>query len=181
MNKIIKTSEIYTTAPENPETPRRKLVYETLDKLKIPFECVDSAEVVTMEDCAAVDERLDMKMVKTLFLSNCQLTEFYLFVTCGDKPFRAKNFSAELEILRVSFAPTGLMLEKLGVKIGAATLFGVLLKSARDVRMIFDADVLREEFIECSDGVTTGYMKLRTTVVKRILAHAGKSTEIIHI
>ena len=73
------------------------------------------------------------------------------------------------------------MLEKLGVKIGAATFFGVLLKSAHDVRVIFDADVLREEFIGCSDGVTTGYMKLRTTNVKRILAHAGKSTEIIHI
>ena len=41
MNKIIKASEIYTTAHENPETPLRKLVYETLDKLKIPFEFGD--------------------------------------------------------------------------------------------------------------------------------------------
>ena len=174
-------SEIFTTAPQNPETPLRKLVYETLDRLKIPFERVDSDEVVTMEDCAVVDAKLDMKMVKTLFLSNRQQTEFYLFITRGDKPFNAKNFSAELEIPRVSFAPAELMLEKLGVKIGAATFFGVLLESASDVRVIFDADAMREEFIGCSDGVTTGYMKLHTTDVKRILAHAGKTPEIIHI
>ncbi len=38
---MINASEIYTTTPENPETPLRKLVYETLDKLKIPFELGD--------------------------------------------------------------------------------------------------------------------------------------------
>lgn len=49
-----------------------------------------------MEDCTAVNERLDMKMVKTLFLCNRQQTEFYLFITCADKPFRSKDFSTAL-------------------------------------------------------------------------------------
>lgn len=42
---------------------------------------------------------------KDHFLCNRQQTEFYLFITCGDKPFRSKDFSAALEVARVSFAP----------------------------------------------------------------------------
>lgn len=50
----------------------------------------------------------------------------------------------------------------LGVKIGAATVFGVLMDKDNLVRVVFDKDVLSEEWYGCSDGTTTGYMKVRT-------------------
>ena len=144
------------------KTKLQEKVYQTLAQLQIPYERVDTDEVITMEDCIAVNERLDMKMVKTLFLCNRQQTEFYLFITCGDKPFRSKDFSNALGVSRVSFAPAELIETMLGTKIGAATVFSSLLDTEGKVQIVFDKEVLLEEYYGCSDGTTTGYMKIRT-------------------
>lgn len=155
-------SEVEQTAPQSFQTPLQRATYQALDTLHIPFQRVATDEAVTMEDCVAINEQLQMKMVKTLFLCNRQKTAFYLFVTTGDKPFRAKDFSTALAVPRVSFAPTDAMLQQLGTKIGAATICSTLLPSADDVQVVFDTDVLREEWYGCSDGTTTRYLKLST-------------------
>ena len=143
------------------------MVYETLEKLQIPFERVDTDEAITMEDCAAIDDKLDMDMVKTLFLCNRQQTEYYMFITVGSKPFRSKDFSTALGISRVSFAPAEQMEAMLGTTIGAATVFSSLWDNENKVQVVFDQDVLAEEGYGCSDGTTTGYMKVRTEDIYR--------------
>ena len=136
-------SDIQTDKPQEMKTPLQEKVYAALSELSIPFERVDTDEAITMEDCIAIDEKLNMKMVKTLFLCNRQQTMFYLFITCGDKPFRSKEFSASLGVSRLSFAPAERMSEMLGTKIGAATVFSALLESAKNVQFVFDKDVLK--------------------------------------
>ena len=160
-------SEIDTKAPEQFHTGLQEKVYQALHELQIPFARVDTDEAITMEDCVQINAKLDMKMVKTLFLCNRQQTAFYLFITSGDKPFRAKDFSAALDIARVSFASAELMEQKLGTKIGAATVFSALLDTENAVQIVFDRDVLSEEWYGCSDGTTTGYMKIRTEDIYR--------------
>lgn len=175
---MIHVSEVKTEAPEMFKTPLQQKVYEVLAKLGISFERVDTDEVVTMEDCIAINERLDMKMVKTLFLCNRQQTDFYLFVTAGDKAFSSKDFSTAMGISRVSFAPVEQMEPMLGTKIGAATIFSSLLESAREVRIVFDEEVLADERYGCSDGTTTGYMKVKTRdITDRLLPYAGRRYE----
>ncbi len=179
---MITVSEVRNQAPVRFKTELQEKVYETLEKLQIPYERVDTDEVITMEDCIAVNERLDMKMVKTLFLCNRQQTEFYLFITCGDKPFRSKNFSNALGVSRVSFAPAELMETMLGTKIGAATVFSSLLDRENKVRIVFDQDVLSEEYYGCSDGTTTGYMKIRTEdIVRKFLNDAKHKPTVIEV
>ena len=173
-------SEVSVKEPEVFQTPLQEQVYRTLAELNIPFERVDTDEAITMEDCILIDEKLDMKMVKTLFLCNRQKTAFYLFVTPGDKPFRSKAFSGALGVSRVSFAPADLMPEMLGTKIGAATVFSALLDTAKDVQFVFDRDILKEEWYGCSDGTTTGYMKIRTErIIKDFLPYTKKPLQII--
>ena len=65
-------------------------------------------------------------------------------------------------VARVSFAPTEDMETMLGTKIGAATVFSSLLDGENRVQVVFDKEVLSEEWYGCSDGTTTGYMKIRT-------------------
>ena len=85
-------SKIQSEAPKEFKTELQRKVYDVLKELDITFERVDTDEVITMEDCEAINEKLNMKMVKTLFLCNRQQTEFYLFITAGDKRFNSKNF-----------------------------------------------------------------------------------------
>ena len=155
-------SEIKKEIPHAFKTGLQKKVYETLSKMEIPFERVDTDVVITMEDCEEINKKLDMKMVKTLFLTNRQQTAFYLFITAGDKPFRSKDFSEKMGISRLSFAPAEKMAEILGTEIGAATVFSFLLPPAEYVTLVFDKEVLSEEYYGCSDGTTTGYLKIKT-------------------
>lgn len=175
-------SNIFTSAPETFRTPLQEKTYRALSDLQIPFQRVETDEAVTMEDCVQINAKLDMNMVKTLFLCNRQQTAFYLFVTTGAKPFRAKDFSAALEIARVSFAPAERMERMLGTKIGAATVFSALLDTARDVQIVFDRDVLSEAWYGCSDGTTTGYLKIKTEqIVRQFLPYAKRPLTAVEV
>lgn len=160
-------SDIQTNSPEKFDNVLQEKVYQVLNILDIPFERVDTDEAITMDDCVEINRKLDMQMVKTLFLCNRQKTDFYLFITTGSKPFRSKDFSTALNIARVSFAPAELMEIMLGTKIGAATIFSCLLDTENKVHIVLDADVLKNEWYGCSDGVTTSYMKVRTEDICR--------------
>lgn len=175
-------SEPTRSAPVEYKTELQELVYNTLGKLNIPFERVDTDEAISMEDCILINKKLNMNTVKTLFLCNRQQTEFYLFITTADKPFNTKEFSGALGISRVSFASGDLLQRKLGVKIGAATVFGVLLDRDNTVQVVFDKSVLADPWYGCSDGTTTGYMKLETEkVFHEFLAFAKHIPKIIEI
>ncbi len=177
---MIKVSEPRTDSPKNYGNELQFLVYKTLKELHIPYQRVETDEVITMEDCVAVNEVLNMKMVKTLFLCSRHKQDYYLYITGGKKRFNSKAFSTALGLSRVSFAPEEDMHEILGTKIGAATVFSALLTSAKNVHIVFDPDVLREEYYGCSDGTTTGYMKLRTKdITDRFLPYTGHDYFIV--
>lgn len=175
-------SEIKTTAPESYKKDLQEKVYCFLTEAKIPYERVDTDEIITMEDCQEVDRKLDMDMVKTLFLSDRHHENLFLFITKGDKPFRSGDFSRAVGSSRVSFAPADKMEELLGTKIGAATVFSALLPSSKDVRIVFDEDVLKNKSYGCSDGTTTGYMKIDTHWIRNdLLKYAGRTAEVIQV
>lgn len=176
---MIQVSNISHEAPAAFGNDLQKTVYEAFSRLGIAFERVDTDEVITMEDCAAINDRLGMKMVKTLFLSNRQQTEFYLFVTEGDKPFRSKEFSHALGIARVSFAPAEKMLELAQTEIGAATALSAIIDGMNRFTVVIDKSVAESETYGCSDGTTTSYLKLRTADLLRILDDCRHSPKIV--
>lgn len=179
---MIQVSEIYTDIPSELTTVVQEQAYQVMEELGISFERVATDEVITMEDCQQINERLKMNMVKTLFLCNRQQTNFYLFVTRGDKPFRSKDFSKALEIARVSFASEELMAEMLGTKIGAATVFSTLVDSEKKVQIVFDQEVVNDQWYGCSDGTTTGYLKIATKeIVEKLLPYSKHDLTIIEV
>lgn len=175
-------SDCHTTPPTTPLTPLQAKAYETFDKLAIPFQRVDNDPAVTMEDCIAINQQLDAKVVKTLFLCNQQKTRFYLFITPGEKPFRTKDFSHALEISRVSFAPEKFLEPMLGTVIGSTTIFSTLLDTENQINVIVDREILKEEWFGCSDGTTTSYLKLKTAdIFDKFLPYAKHKPTMIDV
>ena len=172
-------SEIKKEKPVKFKTKLQEKVYSVLDELNIHYERVDTDEAITMEDCILINKKLNMKMVKTLFLCNRQETNFYLFITTGDKKFDSKKFSNELEISRVSFAKEKYMNSMLDTKIGAATIFSSLIDKDNKIQIVIDKDLLNEEYYGCSDGTTTGYMKIKTNDIINIVLPYSKHKETI--
>ena len=65
---------------------------------------------------------------------------------------------------------------------GAATVFGLLLDSAADVQPVIDSQVLKSDTYGCTDGTTTGYMKLSTNdVVNKFIPYTCHSCTIIDV
>lgn len=179
---MINVSQVKTSLPDSYKNEVQQKAFEALNKLNIPFYRVENDEAITMEDCEAIDARLEAKTVKTLLLCNRQQTSFYLFVMPGDKPFRTKNFSAALEISRVSFAPAEFLEQKLGTVVGATTIFSVLKDTENAVQVVIDNDVLKNEWYACSDGTTTGYMKIPTkNLIDDILPHSNHTARFITV
>lgn len=156
-------SDIQNTAPEIFETKLQEMVYSVLQILRIRFERVDTDSIISMDDCIPISEKMNMKMVKTLFLCNKQKTQFYLLVMNAKKSFRTKEVSKKLDLPHLSFAPIDLFERMLGTKVGAATIFSVMLDTENRIHVLVDQDVVSEQFYGCSDGTTTGYLKLKTT------------------
>mgnify|MGYP002412515698 FL=1 len=143
---------------------------------------METDEAISMEDCILINEKLNMEMVKTLFLCNKKKTLFYLFITTGEKAFNTKKFCEALDISRVSFAPQELFEEILGTKIGAATVFSTLTDWEKTIQVIFDRDVVENKYYGCSDGTTTGYMKVKTDdILNVLLPHSKHTYKIINL
>lgn len=173
-------SDIRTTAPATCTTPLQAQVYATLQAAGVPFERVDTDEAISMADCHLINQRLGVEIVKTLLLANRQQTAFYLLITTADKPFNTKAVSGALGVARLSLAPAEWLQTLLGTTVGAATVFGVLLDRQHQVQVVIDQEVASADWYGCSDGTTTGYMKLPTPwVIREFLMQAQHSPIII--
>lgn len=56
-----------------------------------------------MEACNEIDAVLGVLICKNLFLCNRQRTSFYLLLMPGDKPFKTKELSKQINSSRLSF------------------------------------------------------------------------------
>ena len=62
----------------------------------------------------------------------------------------------------------------------AATVFGVLLDNEKKVKVIFERKVVSQKWYGCSDGTTTGYLKIdMELIVERFLPAAGHIPGIV--
>ena len=153
---------------------REVRTYDFLDRLNIAYERVDHHAADTMEDCLAVDRELGTKMCKNLFLCNRQGTAFYLLLMPGDKPFRTKELSAQIGSARLSFATAENMEKYLDIRPGAVSVMGLMNDKEREVTLLIDEDLLRDEFIGCHPCVNTSSLKIKMSDILEIFLPAVK-------
>lgn len=141
---------------------RRELeVYELLDRLGIVFERVDHCEANTMETCSAIDEILDAVICKNLFLCNQQRTKFYLLMMPGDKKFKTKELSKQINSSRLSFAEAIYMEQFLHISPGSVSVMGLMNDTENQVQLLIDKDVLKGEWFGCHPCMNTSSIRLR--------------------
>ena len=79
-------------------------VYDLLDQLGMEYYRTDHEPATTMEVCNDIDKILGTLICKNLFLCNRQKTQFYLLMMPGDKVFKTKDLSQQINSARLSFA-----------------------------------------------------------------------------
>ena len=95
---------------------------------------------------------------KTLFLKD-KKGKLWLVVTLGNIRLDMKMLQKKLGSSRLSFAKPDLMREVLGVEPGAVTPFALLNESARNIKVVLDKNMMREQLLNYhplrNDATTT--------------------------
>lgn len=145
-----------------------------LDRLCIPYERVEHEPAMTIEACEMIDRLLGVSMCKNLFLCNRQKTSFYLLMMPGNKPFRTKDLSAQIQSARLSFADETFMWDYLHIRPGSVSVMGLIFDREQHVRLLIDEDLLSKQYVGCHPCVNTGSLKIRTKdLLERILPETG--------
>ena len=104
--------------------PREIRTYDYLDNLQIPYQRTDHERADNMEACNEIDAVLGVLICKNLFLCNRQKTRFCLLMMPGDKKFKTKELSSQINSARLSFAGEEDMLKYLDIEPGAVSIMG---------------------------------------------------------
>lgn len=170
--------------PENCEERQSREIrtYDFLDNLGIEYERTDHEAAATMEVCNEIDKILDVTICKNLFLCNKQKTKFYLLMMLGDKKFKTKELSSQINSARLSFASPEDMLKYLDIEPGSVSIMGLMNDKEHAVKLLVDEDVKKDEYIGCHPCINTSSLKIKTVdIFEKFLPAVGHEPEIVHL
>lgn len=175
-------SAVYTTAPLEERTPEELRCYALLNALGIPYTRVDHDHADTMEDCAAISEKLGVSICKNLLLTPRNRSAFYLLCMAPDKPFSTKDFSKMIGASRLSFATGEDLEELLGCPIGSASILGLVNDRSHRVTLAMDRSVAESEWFGCHPCRNTSSLRIATRdILEKFLPHTGHSVTVVDL
>ena len=161
---------------------REVRVYDLLDSLGIEYERADHEVANTMEACREIDDLLQATICKNLFLCNRQKTKFYLLMIPGNKTFKTKELSNQINSARLSFGSPEDMEALLDITPGSVSVMGLMNDVENKVQLLVDADVLEGEYLGCHPCINTSSLKLKTKdVMGRFLEAVHHPMMVVHL
>ena len=149
--------DLYNGRPDSTEgrLSREIRTYDFLDSLGIEYKRTDHEPANNMEACNEIDAVLGVVICKNLFLCNRQKTGFYLLMMPGNKKFKTKELSSQINSVRLSFAEPEDLLKYLDIEPGAVSIMGLMNDKDHAVQLLIDEDVLKGEDLGCHPCVCT--------------------------
>lgn len=164
----------YEGRPLEAGTPMEECVYDFLDGLHLEYKTLRHPAAFSIEECEAVRRRVEAPVFKNLFLTNKQHTRFYLLLMPGDKVFKTKYLSAQINSARLSFAGEEHMMEYLGLRPGSVSPLGLVNDRGNTVRLLIDADLKRSEDFACHPCVNTASVVMKfNDLIGRVIPATG--------
>ena len=164
---------LYTGRPTDNRSETETAIYDRLDALGIEYKRADHEHADTMEDCLLIESVLGAKICKNLFLCNRQKTSFYMLLMPGDKPFKTKYLTSQLNCARLSFAEADKMQEFLHTTPGSVSALELIFDTDNNIQLVIDNDLMKDEFISGHPGISTSTVRLRREDMLRYVREAG--------
>ena len=142
-------------------------VYDLLDSLGISYQRVDHEPAMTIEACQDIDKLMGTHMCKNLFLCNRQETDFYLLLMPGDKKFKTKELSSQINTARLSFANEAHMEELLDITPGSVSVMGLMNDKDNKVQLLIDEDLLEHPYLGCHPCINTSSLCIKKDDILR--------------
>ena len=157
-------------------------VYDFLDGLGVPYQRIDHEAAMTMDACAAIDEKLDAVICKNLLLCNRQCTAFYLLMIPGGKHFKTSELSKKIGSSRLSFAAPEYMERFLDITPGSVSVLGLMNDKENHVQLLIDEDVLTGEYFGCHPCINTSSLRLKISdLMEKIIPAMGHEPRLVQL
>lgn len=153
---------VYKTRPGEPRSEKEMRCYDFLEAQRVEFARIDHDFADTIEICHEVEKVLGCSICKNLLLTNRQMTDIYLLLMPGDKPFKTKILSKQIGTARLSFATPEQMEKYLDITPGSVSVLGLMNDSSGAVHLLIDRDLLKEEYFGCHPCINSSSLKIRT-------------------
>ena len=153
---------VYTGRPSDIRIPKEERCYDLLDSLGVAYTRVDHEHADTIEACQEIEKLLGCEICKNLFLTNRQMTEVWLLLMPGAKPFKTKLLSKQIGSARLSFASAEQMLRYLDITPGSVSVLGLMNDTEHKVRLLIDRDLLTQESIGMHPCINTSSLRVKT-------------------
>ena len=198
---------LYTGRPAEARIPKEERCYDLLDSLKVEYaradhehagaaECDDGTLVLPAAVSLVVSVKVQLlhegeqtgeavlgcEICKNLFLTNRQMTEVWLLLMPGEKPFKTKLLSKQIGTARLSFASPEQMLQYLDITPGSVSVLGLMNDTERRAHLVIDRDLLAQEFIGMHPCINTSSLRIRTEdLLKKILPAMGHEAAFVEL
>ncbi|MBQ9685737.1 MAG: prolyl-tRNA synthetase associated domain-containing protein [Oscillospiraceae bacterium] len=173
---------LYRGRPEDRRIDKEERCYDLLDALGISYERADHEHADTIEACHAIEELLGCAICKNLLLTNRQMTDIYLLLMPGDKPFKTKLLSKQIGSARLSFATAEQMLSTLDITPGSVSVLGLMNDTEKRVRLLIDRDLLGDAFLGCHPCINTSTLRLpMRDVMEKLLPAMGHEPSFVDL
>ena len=173
---------VYTGRPADTRIPKEERCYALLDSLSIAYTRVDHEHADTIEACHEIEKLLGCEICKNLFLTNRQMSEVWLLLMPGEKPFKTKLLSKQIGSARLSFASPEQMLDILDITPGSVSVLGLMNDEEKKVHLLIDRDLLGQDFIGMHPCINTSSLKIRMQdLLEKILPAMGFEATIVEL
>jgi Ala-tRNA(Pro) deacylase len=158
---------------------KEQKVYESLDKLDIPYVRHEHPPVYTVEEAEKHWENITGAHCKNLFLRNKKGNRHYLVVLGSSKRADLKALEKQLGEDRLSFASPERLMRYLGLEVGAVSPFGLINDTQKEVQVIIDQDLKEADSINFHPNVNTATVGLSFSDFEKFLAFCGQSIRFL--
>ena len=173
---------VYAGRPADTRIPKEERCYELLERLGVEYTRVDHEHADTIEACHEIEKLLGCEICKNLFLTNRQMTEVWLLLMPGEKPFKTRLLSKQIGSARLSFASAEQMLQYLDITPGSVSVLGLMNDRENKVRLLIDRDLLTQETIGMHPCINTSSLRVKTAdLMEKLLPAMAHEPTIVDL
>ena len=155
-------------------------VLETLKEMDINYEIITHPAAYTTEEADEYVKDREGVFSKTLLLSDKKDKDFYLIIMDDNKRLDIKSLST-LVGQRLHFAKEEDLMNKMGLKPGSVSLFGLINNEEKDIKVFIDKEVTKENQINFHPNVNTATLFISIDNMFKFLDNLNFKYQIIDL
>ena len=156
-------------------------VYETLERMGIPFEYYEHPEAPTIEIASQFYRGEGTTLCKNLFFRNHKGNRHYLVIMDSRFPMDIHDMEHRLHQGKLSFASPERMMKFLGVKPGSVSLFTLVNDANHEVTLFVDRNLLTAEKVSFHPNDNHASLVITRDNMLKFIKNIGNPYEVVDL